>query len=199
MGQIPAEISRGEYVEWLRIRVHELEAPSSVRNRAALAAFALTQTHHHAIVLLCEHGLFGSAFSLLRSCFESYVRGQWLLNCATDAQLKDFLAGGDPPKLTALISAVEQVPGFEENVLSKIKLQFWSSLCAYTHSGGLHLQRWQTDDAVEPNYASDEIEEVLSFAETLGSIATISILGITDQAVLANDVLEAYQGRSDAT
>ena len=107
--------------------------------------------------------------------------------------------GGDPPNLTALISTVGQVPGFEENVLSKIKRQLWRSLCAYTHSGGLHLQRWQTDDAVEPNYAPDEIEEVLSFAETLGSIGTIAILGVTDQTVLANDVLEAFRGRRDAT
>ena len=159
MAEVPAKLGRGEYVEWLRVKVHDLDVPANARNRAALAAFAIAQTHHHAIVLLSEFQLFASAFSLLRSCFEAYVRGQWLLNCASDAQLDAFLAGGDPPAFGALISTLENVPGFEDKVLSGIKTQHWRSLCAYTHSGSLHLQRWQSEAAVEPSYSAEEIEE----------------------------------------
>jgi len=34
-------------------------------------------------------------------------------------------------------------------------------MCAYTHTGGLHVQRWNSETAVEPVYAPEEVEEVL--------------------------------------
>lgn len=54
-------------------------------------------------------------------------------------------------------------------------------MCAYTHTGGLHVQRWNTSDGIEPNYSLDEVLEVLAFAEFVG---VMSVFGIAE---LAND------------
>lgn len=171
----------GEYVEWLRIAVHEKELPGSNRTRAAGSCFAIAQDHHHAIVLLVEHQLYASAFSLLRSAFEAYVRGQWLAHCANDEQIEKYLKDWSPPKIDALLTAVEKTPGFSEQVLSRVKAKGWDTMCAYTHSGGLHIQRWNTSDGIEPNYSPQEVLEVLAFAEFIG---VMSVLGIAE---LAND------------
>lgn len=171
----------GEYVEWLRLAVHEKELPGGNRTRAAGSCFAIAQDHHHAIVLLVEHRLYASAFSLLRSAFEAYVRGQWLAHCATDRQMEKYLKDWSPPKIDELLAAVEQTPGFSEKVLSRVKAKGWDTMCAYTHTGGLHIQRWNTSDGIEPNYAPEEILEVLAFAEFVG---VMSVLGMAE---LAND------------
>lgn len=54
-------------------------------------------------------------------------------------------------------------------------------MCAYTHTGGLHIQRWNTNDGIEPNYAPEEVLEVIGFAEFVG---VMSVLGMAE---LAND------------
>ena len=169
----------GNYVEWLRLSVQEKPIPSTNRARAAAACLALAQEHHHSIVLLCEHRIYGSAFALVRVLFEAYVRGEWLISCATDEQVEYFVTAQEPPKLDFLIRQIETQPTFCEGTLSELKTRHWKSMCAYTHSGGLHVQRWQTSDGVEPNYSWDEIDEVLQFAEIIGSLAAIATLGLS--------------------
>lgn len=121
MPSVPQKLTRGEYVEWLRLLVHEKRLVSSKRARVALGCFALAQEHHHAIVLLTEHRLFGAAFALVRVGFEAYIRGEWLSRCATDEEIARFIRAEEPPKLDKLLEAIEKTPGFEEQVLSQIK------------------------------------------------------------------------------
>lgn len=192
----PARLARaGEYVEWLRTEVHEKTIPSTNRVRAAAACFALGQEHHHAIVVLAEHRLYGSAFSLLRVAFEAYVRGEWLNRCATDEQVEQFVQAEEPPRIGALLEQVEQLPGFSEQTLSSVKKAHWQSMCAYTHTGGLHVQRWQTSSAVEPNYSAEEVDEVLLFAEIVGSLSAIAIAGIASDEPTANRILRQFEQR----
>ena len=73
-----------ELVEWIRVSVHDQPLTANERNLVAVPCYAITQDHHHAIVLLIDHQLFASSFALLRIAFESYIRGVWLSLCATD-------------------------------------------------------------------------------------------------------------------
>ena len=113
--------------------------------------------------------------------FEAYVRGQWLAHCATDGQVEKYLRDWSPPKIDDLLAAVEKTPGFSEQVLSRVKAKGWDTMCAYTHTGGLHIQRWNTSDGIEQNYSLEELLDVLAFAEFVG---VMSVLGIAE---LAND------------
>jgi hypothetical protein len=184
----------GDYVEWLRLSVYEKPIPSTNRARAAAACLALAQ-QHHSIVLLCEHRLYGSAFALVRVSFEAYVRGEWLISCATDEQVDYFFTAKEPPKLDILIGQIEIQPTFSEGTLSALKARHWKSMCAYTHSGGLHVQRWQTPDGVEPNYSLDEVDEVLLFAEIIGSLAAIATLALSSDENTAELLLKRFKER----
>jgi hypothetical protein len=42
-------------------------------------------------------------------------------------------------------------------------------MCDCTHTGGLHLQRWQSSSAIEPQFDDDELEECLNAAELFGA------------------------------
>jgi hypothetical protein len=76
-------------------------------------------------------------------------------------------------------------------VLSEYALLVW-----YTHTGGLHVQRWGTDEAIEPNYEPGEIQEVLSFAETFGALAAVGVAYLANNDKVAEDVLAKFKERT---
>lgn len=196
---IPPERMRDarEYVEWLRLTVHEKEFLATNRTRAAVSCFAIAQDHHHAIILLVDHYLYASAFSLLRSAFETYVRGQWITHCATDNQIEKYLKGWEPPRIDKLLAAVEKTPGFSEQVLSRVKAKGWGAMCAYTHSGGLQIQRWNTSDGIEPNYSPEEVLEVVAFAECIGVMSVLGMAEIANDENLALRLLSKIKERTE--
>ncbi|MBI2287259.1 MAG: hypothetical protein HYU79_07505 [Nitrosomonadales bacterium] len=186
------------YVEELRLFVHDLDVPSNNRVRAAGSCFAIAQEHHHAIVQLIEWRLFAAAFSLVRVEFEAYVRGEWLSQCASDALVEAFIQGKEPPRIDCLLNQLEMLDLFNEKVLSQIKQKTWKSMCAYTHTGGLHVQRWNTADGIEANYAREEILEVLKFAEIIASLAVVGVAGLAADEKLAVRILEAFKRQVQA-
>ena len=177
------------HVEWLRAAVHDKEVSAAPRVRAAVACLGIAQEHHESIVLLIEHKLNASAYALLRVAFESYVRGMWLALCASDEQVTHFWAGGEPPKMDALLLQLERDPGFSEEVFSGIKRAHWRTLCAFTHAGGLQVQRWNSETSIEPTYAPTEVAQVLFFAELIGSLAVIGVAQVAHDDELAQRVL----------
>jgi hypothetical protein len=185
----------GAYVEWLRLAVHERDVPATFRVRAAMSCFAICQEHHHAIVMLVEERLYASSFALLRAAFEAMVRGQWLALCATESQVEKFLRGKEPPKFDLLLQRLEREPAFSEGLLSDLKRKHWKAMCAYTHTGGLHVQRWNTEHAIEPSYDPAEVQAVLFFAEIVASLSVLGFAAIVNDESLALSVLEQVRQR----
>ncbi|MDO8768443.1 MAG: hypothetical protein Q7K57_07045 [Burkholderiaceae bacterium] len=198
-----AEINAAnEYGEVLRIAVHEIEMPPNERVRAAAGCLAIGQDVHHAIVKLVESRLYAGAFALVRVAFEAYVRGEWLWLCAKNNQVRRFLKGAEPPKLGLMLDELEKHAVFREQVLSQIKRHTWKAMCAYTHVGGLHVQRWVTADGIEPNYSAEEVREVLRFADIIVALSVVGLLGVADTETAANaaeKVLEHYKARLGVT
>jgi len=123
------------------------------------------------------------------------MRGVWLSLCARDQQIAQFLGGEEPPKLNAMLAELEGTPAFADQVLSTIKQKHWSAMCAYTHTGGLHVQRWNTSEAIEPAYSESEVREVVAFAELVGALAVLGIAVIANDDALANRVLGQVEQR----
>jgi hypothetical protein len=185
-----------DYLNWLGRSIHDCEMPGNLRVRVAASCLAIAQDHHHAIVVLLDHSLFASSFSLIRCEFEAYVRGEWLALCATDDEVEGFSRGEDPPPMSRLLQALETTPAFAEKILSRVKTNSWTAMCAYTHTGGLHVQRWGTSEAIEPNYEAGEIQEVLSFAEIFGALAVVGVAYLANDDATADAVLAKFKERT---
>lgn len=67
-----------------------MDIPSDDRTRLAAGCLDIVLEHQKSIVLLIANLLFGSAASLVRLEFEAYIRGVWLLNCASELELEKF-------------------------------------------------------------------------------------------------------------
>ena len=186
-----------EYLNWLGHSISECEMPGTLRVRVAASCLAIAQDHHHAIVALLDHSLFASSFALLRCEFEAYVRGEWLVQCATDEEVEAFSKGDEPPPIGRMLEALETTPAFAEKILTRIKASSWKAMCAYTHTGGLHVQRWGTGNVMEPSYEADEVQEALSFAETFGALAVVGIAYLANNEKTAEAVLAKVKGRTE--
>jgi hypothetical protein len=190
----PARIASAEaFGAELHRLTNEIEMWQTEKNRAAAASFGIAQDHHAAIVFLMKNTFYSSSFALLRSLFEAYLRGLWLKHCATDTQIFAFFRGGEPPK--TMIAEIESTEAFTDGVLSRLKKKNWSAMCAFTHTGGLHLQRWQSRDCVEPTFAPEELEECLNCAELLGAMAGLELVQLSKSGADGADVLQLIQKR----
>ena len=112
--------------------------------------------------------------------------------------IKQFWSGKEPPKIDKMLADLEATSSFKEKVLSQIKKRSWKAMCSYTHTGGLHVQRWNTADGIEPNFSREEVLEVMKFAETIGSLSVIGIARLANDDELAANTLNGYKKRVGA-
>ncbi len=59
----------------------------------------------------------------------------------------------------------------------------------YTHSGALQIMRRSTTTTLAPNYATEEIQEMLKHVNTVGMMSAIEIAFLAENLELANVIL----------
>lgn len=171
-------------------RIDGLEVGSALRFRLAGGCLDVALEHHKAVVLLIARSLHGSAFSIIRLMFEAYVRGVWLHQCATEAELKDFAEDRLSPRFTALVTAVETLEGFSGGELMVAKRRSWQAMCSFTHTGFQQVVRRNTETTLEPAYEEDELIEVLGFANAIALMAALEISHMAGTQELSSELLD---------
>jgi hypothetical protein len=187
-------IESEDLIQWLGKCIDGVEISSETRTRLAAGCLDTALEHHKAILLLISRSLYGSAFALVRLIFEAYIRGLWLHRCASDSDLELLKAEKFDKKFGTLIHEIERIDGFEEGILSNVKLTSWSAMNSYTHSGFMQIARRNTESTIEPNYGEDEILEALNFANAMGLLSALEISLLAGSKQRANSILEKAEG-----
>ncbi len=177
--------------EEFRLLVDGVSIPANTRSRLSSSYYWIAMDHHHAILLLIQENLNSSAFALLRVQFEAYVRGVWVWIGCDDTALGKFSNGGEPPMFSEMLKQIEGHPNFSNGDLSRFKQKNWGALCDYTHTGLIHLSRWNGDTEIVPNFDDKEIQEVIWFTGLLGSLSVTGIAQIIDSQELAYRAFQA--------
>ncbi len=141
------------------------------RNRVSGALFDTVLDHANAIIILIENKLYSSAYALVRPLFEGFVRATWLLNCSTDDEI-ELLVVKDKFKnsFDDMLECIEAKKDWPK-ALSKAKKNAWNAMHSYTH-GGLHqISRKIKASTIESDIDNEEIEEIICFAELIGSLS----------------------------
>ena len=128
------------------------------------------------------------------------MRAQFLLHCASDGQVENFLDGKElraetPGKLDKLdlvdlIEALQALPGFHERSLKVIKNRAWKALCDYAHVGGRLVNQWNSPKGIEPHFRSDEIDSVLKLICSFAALATLGMCEFNNDETFAERILE---------
>ena len=189
--RIAEEIKESEQlIQWLDGKIDGLEISSEDRFRVAAGCLDMVLEHQKAIVLLTANNLFGSAAALVRSIFESYVRGCWLLYCASDNQIDKFKNEKLDMKLYQFIENLEKHEAFSGGTLSHVKRTSYKAMNSFTHSGFFQVVRRNTGNTIEPNYADEELIDAL---ETANSFAILTAIAIADMSGNQNLALEVFE------
>jgi hypothetical protein len=186
-----------EVSHWLDSSIHGLDIPSNDREAMAAALFDQVHEHHKAIQLLLKNSLTGSAFSLVRPTFETFVRGVWLLRCASEEEVSNFAKDKIVKKSFGdLIKEIEARPGYDVGVLSKVKKSAWGPMSSYAHGGFFQAVRRITPDHITADYSDDEILEVINSSRTFALLAASEIFLMTKRNDLVEEVLERMRSAS---
>lgn len=177
-----------ELVRWISTQLDDLIISGEDRHKIPGLMFDVSIEHYFAIVHLVDARICAGAYALVRSEFETYVRGLWLHYCATDEQISRFLDRDELPKTGALVTALEAMEGFEDKILSGIMEQAWRGMNGYTHSGTHQLARRMKQGSIEPNYEAEEILEVLRFSGTIAQMALAEIGQMAGKADLVAEL-----------
>jgi hypothetical protein len=167
--------------------------PTLKRHQLASGCLHVAVEHSQAIIVLVEEKLFASALALVRPLFESYLRGTWLLNAATDAQIDD--AGRDKfPGAGAMVDNLEKV-GLS---LTHVKQQWWDALCSYTHTGYQQIGARLTSEGLGSNYKDEEVEMALKMSSNFALVTVMQFAALADDEALAKAALERMAPSGDA-
>ena len=133
----------------------------------------------------------GSAFALIRSQFESLVRGLWLHLCATPEELQEFVEKDRLPlKFGEMLAAIEQHADFGDKVLFQYKIEGWKAMNGYTHGGMHQIARRVKSASIEPNYQPEEVIEALKASGILALLALLQIGRLANSEKMITEVAE---------
>jgi len=140
----------------------EKGAPNSVRVHTFAGFLTTLFEHHDSTLLLLGTGKNNAtAFALARVLVEAFYRGLWVFLCATDEQINQIRAGGEPyPKFIDMTNAVDQQLGSTGRLT--LDRPIWRALNGFTHTGLEQLsRRFNAEGDLVPNYSVDEVLQVL--------------------------------------
>ena len=188
--------SSAELSKWLDDSIHGLQFTTGDRQAMAGSLFDQVHEHHKAIQLLIQNSLVGSAFSLLRPIFENFVRGVWLLRCASEEEVQNFTQDKIAKSLGAMIEEIEKNPAYNVDVLSKVKKGAWSSMCSYAHGGYLPVVRRIIPDHITPNYSDGEKLELINSSNAIALLASSEIFFMANRVDLVKESLKRMSAAS---
>jgi hypothetical protein len=166
---------------------------ASKRSRVAISLLHLSNEHHQGIHTLVQHGVIGSAFALLRPQFESFIRGAWFDQCASDDEISGFLEGKRRPKLDLLIAALEGTPAYAGSVLSEIMSSAGANFHDFTHGGVTQVKARITATEIRQAYDPAHICGLLDASVAIAYMASLAIstaAGTTELAGKLRDEID---------
>lgn len=190
-----SEIIQSEaLIKWLDSKLEGLEAPSTERAVLGGCSLYVALEHHKAIVLLNARHLYGPAAALLRLEAEAYVRGAWLLYCASEAALRRLQGKDDIEKtFGTLVDELEKLPAFNVGVLSNFKRLSWKVLNSLTHTGMHQLQKHFRNGELIPNFSEAEIVDCLDTANSFGLFTALAIAGMAGDEAFQREIVQRSQ------
>ena len=178
--------------------INGVEYTSSERNNLFMALFDVSMEHAKSILILIENGKFGSAYALARPMLETFIRGAWFQNCATDGEVERFVKRDKKDREFGLLVSEVEASAQWPNTLSQIKKQLYKNLNSYTHGGNQITARRFTDDQLVHTPDKGEINSLLSLSTLVSFLCFTSIAetaSIKNAASIAEELNEAIQNK----
>lgn len=179
-----------ELIRWSDLKIDGLEFKVDERKEIVAGCLDVALEHQKAIILLISKKYYGSAFSLIRIIFETWVRSLWLNYCATENEIQKFKNNKLDKKFFKIVEDVENIEGYKGGTISKAKKAGWKVMNSFTHSGYTQVERRFGESSIEPNYDSKEINEAINFTNATGLLCCLEISFLANDDTFSMELLE---------
>jgi hypothetical protein len=182
-----------EILEKLESGLHGIELPNTNKVRVASSYYSLCMEHFRSIIMLTELKLYGSASSLLRCLFESYVKGLWFQYCSTEADVNSLRCDKFDRQFGSLVKEIEECNSeidFQLSKLSAAKKINWKNLNSLTHAGAAQISRRVSESEVGSNFNNEFIADMLRFSNNYGLLAAGQLALISGDTAAQDSVSE---------
>lgn len=170
-----------------------IEFISDGRNDISLALFDISFDHSKSILILCESGIFSSAYALARPMFECFVRAAWLQYCASDRQIENIKKKDNfPLSLGELIKAVETNNDWPKG-LSSMKKLLIKNMNSYTHGGMQLAARHFSGLNLVHIPDRDEVNALLRMLSIISFLSFFEIVKISDTKAKDEFIKNIYE------
>jgi hypothetical protein len=177
-------IARGAEI---RARLRQLlprHATADTKTDWLIASMDIALEHHEAVERLAKSNLNGSAFSMVRLVFDTYLRSLWLNAYATEARMKQACRDKLKwPKMEEMRDEIKQAYYDEadspeeaarrDNFFQILK-DGWPIMCDYTHSGSRQIAWRFTNNELKPAYSEGAVAEAVN----LTTVAVLMMTGV---------------------
>lgn len=156
--------------DWLQSKIENFPIPPSdkIYSGVGIAELHLTLEVCFAIKNLVASELVGSAFTLLRTAFEAYVRSVWLIHIASEKDREKVVKNDSFPNLWNLIQKVENFDPDRSQWMKIVKKKNSQAFNSLIHGGSEHInRRWKRTPKgfdIVSNYATEEIIRLIGFS-----------------------------------
>jgi hypothetical protein len=161
---------------WIHAQTNETDCPCN----PGLALLQQSQDICDAITILIDDNLPGPAWALARPMLDSYVRGLWLLNHASDKEIKKFLTENEMPGFNKLLNAIgndEKTGGAWIHKICELNREDFHDL---THGGIEQISRRIADDSIQPTYPEEEQIRLMHIQIGIQFAIGYELLALTD-------------------
>ncbi|NOI73973.1 DUF6988 family protein [Vibrio owensii] len=181
------------WIQSLKSLTSKLQPIASNRNRLALALMYTSNTHCCSIQQLISKNLPSSAFALARSQVETYLRAIWVFNCANTEQINKILHGGNFPKKHRILEQLMELDEFKDSMLKENVDKMWSTLCDFTHGGGIQSSWHIGRNTIGDHYGHKQIKELLKLTCKISLLNALAMAKVSDAEDVSNKLLLSYR------
>jgi hypothetical protein len=148
--------------EFMESLLSEFQFDSSLKNDILAAYFDIVMEHHQSIILLTSHNLNGSASSLVRPLYETYMRFLYVCTINDENVIQNIAKDKYSfPTMHKMTIDIDKAYATEDNFFENFKKNIWSAANGYVHSGTHQLSRRLKDNMVQQSYTDEEKIEIL--------------------------------------
>ena len=178
---------------WLHEQINEGKFEADRQQHWGSALLQHSWEVSDAIVSLLDRNLPGPSWSLARPLCESFVRGIWILHCASDEDMERFRQG-EPPGFPKLL---EGISSHRDASLHVAWLRATSAnrdvFHDFTHGGIEHVLRRVGEDMVGPRYPERELEYLIGLSIEVYLRVGWELLSLTGDAEAKRQLLEKVE------
>lgn len=155
---------------------------------------SLAQSHHEAIMVLCqEERLIGSAYALLRPLVEATNRGLFAAFMAKPEQIEQIKRGESPyGNVDALAKDLDSL--FKtDGLFTGHAGEAWGMMCGFTHGGVEQLNRRMGDNGeIGCHFEAEDVQRLLASSTSVLVRTAIQFLGAADRKDACDAVTSKY-------